>query len=305
MKALGMLKLPLHIQEAMVENQPDVFSLPPGGWAKHGWTYADTDKIDLDLLRDLLDLAWRQVVAPKKLAAAYAAPSREDLNGRRPRNAPAGACRHRRRSAQAPRARRCACRGPRKAAVLFIFFTALMDVIALGIMIPVLPNLIKQFAGGDTALAAQYALGFAVTWGVMQFFCGPIMGMLSDRFGRRPVLLISIFGLGVDYLFMALAPTLAWLFVGRVINGVTSASFSTANAYVADITPPKDRAKAFGMMGAAFGVGFIVGPAIGGALGSINLRFPFYLSAGLALATGSTASSCCRSPCRRSCAPPR
>jgi len=186
-------------------------------------------------------------------------------------------------SAPAPGVGDAPAAGPRKAALLFIFFTALMDVIALGIMIPVLPNLVKQFAGGDTALAAQYTLGFAVTWGTMQFFCGPIMGMLSDRFGRRPVLLISIFGLGVDYLFMALAPTLAWLFVGRVINGVTSASFSTANAYVADITPPKDRAKAFGMMGAAFGVGFIVGPAIGGALGSINLRFPFYLSAGLAL----------------------
>jgi DHA1 family tetracycline resistance protein-like MFS transporter len=173
--------------------------------------------------------------------------------------------------------------GRRKAAVVFIFATALMDVIALGIMIPVLPNLVKQFAGGDTALAAQYALAFAVTWGTMQFFCGPIMGMLSDRFGRRPVLLISIFGLGVDYLFMALAPTLAWLFLGRVINGVTSASFSTANAYVADVTAPQDRAKAFGLMGAAFGIGFLVGPAIGGSLGSINLRLPFYLSADLAL----------------------
>jgi DHA1 family tetracycline resistance protein-like MFS transporter len=173
--------------------------------------------------------------------------------------------------------------GPRKAAVLFIFATALMDVIALGIMIPVLPNLIKQFAGGDTALAAQITLGFSMTWGLMQFFCGPIMGMISDRFGRRPVLLISIFGLGVDYLFMALAPTLGWLFIGRIINGVTSASFSTANAYVADVTAPKDRAKAFGLMGAAFGVGFLVGPAIGGALGQIDLRLPFYVSAGLAL----------------------
>jgi DHA1 family tetracycline resistance protein-like MFS transporter len=162
--------------------------------------------------------------------------------------------------------------GPRKAAVLFIFATALMDVISLGIMIPVLPNLIKQFAGGDTALAAQYTLAFAVTWGLMQFFCSPIVGMLSDRFGRRPVLLVSIFGLGVDYLFMALAPTLRWLFVGRVINGITSASFSTANAYVADITPPQERAKAFGLLGAAFGIGFLVGPAIGGALGDINLR---------------------------------
>jgi DHA1 family tetracycline resistance protein-like MFS transporter len=173
--------------------------------------------------------------------------------------------------------------GPRKAAVLFIFFTALMDVIALGIMIPVLPNLVKQFAGGDTALAAQYTLAFAVTWGVMQFVFSPVIGMLSDRFGRRPVLLISIFGLGIDYLFMALAPSLAWLFVGRVINGITSASFSTANAYVADVTLPQDRAKAFGLMGAAFSFGFLVGPTIGGALATINLRLPFVLSAVLAL----------------------
>ncbi|HEY5288552.1 MAG TPA: TCR/Tet family MFS transporter [Caulobacteraceae bacterium] len=172
---------------------------------------------------------------------------------------------------------------PRKAAVLFIFVTALMDVLALGLMIPVLPNLVKQFAGGDTATAAQYTLLFAVTWGVMQFFFGPIQGMLSDRFGRRPVLLISIFGLGVDYLFMALAPTLAWLYVGRLINGVTSASFSTANAYVADVTAPQDRAKAFGLMGAAFGIGFVLGPGLGGVLGHINLRLPFFFSAGLAL----------------------
>ena len=173
--------------------------------------------------------------------------------------------------------------GPRKAAVVFIFATALMDVISLGIMIPVLPNLIKQFAGGDTALAAQYVLAFAVTWGLMQFLFGPIVGMLSDRFGRRPVLLLSIFGLGVDYIFMAVAPTLQWLFVGRVINGITAASFSTANAYVADVTAPQDRAKAFGMMGAAFGIGFLVGPGIGGVLGNINLRLPFWVAAGLAV----------------------
>jgi DHA1 family tetracycline resistance protein-like MFS transporter len=173
--------------------------------------------------------------------------------------------------------------GPRKAAVLFIFATALMDIISLGIMIPVLPNLVKQFAGGETALAAQYTMAFALTWGLMQFFFGPIVGMLSDRFGRRPVLLMSIFGLGVDYVFMALAPTLSWLFVGRVINGITSASFSTANAYVADVTAPQERAKAFGMLGAAFGVGFLVGPAIGGALGNINLRLPFWAAAGLAV----------------------
>jgi DHA1 family tetracycline resistance protein-like MFS transporter len=173
--------------------------------------------------------------------------------------------------------------GPRKAAVIFIFATALMDVISLGIMVPVLPNLVKQFAGGDTALAAQYTLAFAVTWGLMQFIFSPIVGMLSDRFGRRPVLLVSIFGLGVDYLFMALAPTLGWLFIGRVINGITAASFSTANAYVADVTAPQERAKAFGMLGAAFGVGFLVGPAIGGALGDINIRLPFWAAAGLAL----------------------
>jgi DHA1 family tetracycline resistance protein-like MFS transporter len=174
-------------------------------------------------------------------------------------------------------------KGGRKAAVLFIFATALMDVISLGIMIPVLPNLVKQFAGGDTALAAQYTMAFALTWGLMQFFFGPIVGMLSDRFGRRPVLLMSIFGLGVDYVFMALAPTLNWLFVGRVINGITSASFSTANAYVADVTAPQERAKAFGMLGAAFGIGFLIGPAIGGALGNINLRLPFWAAAGLAI----------------------
>ncbi len=171
----------------------------------------------------------------------------------------------------------------RQAAVRFIFATAVLDIVAMGVMIPVLPNLIRDMAGGDTAVAADYTMIFAVTWGLMQFVCSPILGMLSDRYGRRPVLLISIFGLGIDYLVMALAPNLIWLYVGRVINGITSASFSTANAYVADVTEPQDRAKAFGMMGAAFGIGFIVGPAIGGWLGGYDLRWPFYLSAALAL----------------------
>jgi MFS transporter, DHA1 family, tetracycline resistance protein len=173
--------------------------------------------------------------------------------------------------------------GRRKAAVTFIFITSLLDVVSLGIMIPVLPNLVRQFAGGDTGLAAQYSLVFSLCWGLMQFICSPILGMLSDHYGRRPVLLISIFGLGVDYLFMALAPTLGWLLIGRIINGITAASFSTANAYVADITPPEGRAKAFGLMGAAFGVGFIIGPGLGGVLGEVNLRLPFFLSAALAL----------------------
>lgn len=173
--------------------------------------------------------------------------------------------------------------GRRKAALGFIFATALMDVIALGLMIPVLPNLVKQLVGGDLATATIWTGVFATTWGLLQFFCSPIQGMLSDRFGRRPVLLISIFGLGIDYLFMAFAPTLAWLFVGRLINGVTSASFSTAGAYIADITPPEDRAKNFGLIGAAFSIGFVIGPAIGGYLGEFDLRLPFIVSAGLAL----------------------
>ncbi|CAN5162900.1 tetracycline resistance MFS efflux pump [soil metagenome] len=173
--------------------------------------------------------------------------------------------------------------GRRKAALGFIFATALMDVTALGLMIPVLPNLVKEMAGGDFAQATVITGYFSLCWGILQLFCSPIQGMLSDRFGRRPVLLISIFGLGIDYLFMALSPTLAWLFVGRLINGVTSASFSTAGAYVADITEPKDRAKSFGLMGAAFSLGFIIGPVIGGFLGDISLRLPFYVSAGLAL----------------------
>jgi DHA1 family tetracycline resistance protein-like MFS transporter len=172
----------------------------------------------------------------------------------------------------------------RQAAVRFIFATAVLDIISLGVMIPVLPNLVRQMVGGDTAVAADYTMIFTVTWGVMQFVCSPVLGMLSDRFGRRPVLLISIFGLGLDYLLMALAPNLAWLFVGRLINGITASSFSTANAYIADVTEPEERSKAFGMMGAAFGIGFIVGPAIGGWLGGYDLRWPFYLSAVLALA---------------------
>ena len=171
----------------------------------------------------------------------------------------------------------------RKAAVRFIFITATIDIVALGIMIPVLPHLIKQMAGGDYAMASEINLAFATVFGLMQFFCAPVLGLLSDRFGRRPVLLTSIFGLGVDFLFMAFAPTIRWLFVGRVISGATAASFSTANAYIADVTAPENRAKAFGMMGAAFGLGFTLGPALGGLLTRIDLRLPFFVCAGLAL----------------------
>jgi DHA1 family tetracycline resistance protein-like MFS transporter len=172
-------------------------------------------------------------------------------------------------------------RPKRRAAFGFIFATALMNAISFGIMIPVLPNLIKQFTGGDFAAASLTNVLFATVWGLMQFFCGPILGLLSDRIGRRPVLLISLFGLAVDFLFMALAPSLSWLFVGRVINGMTASSFATAGAYVADVTPPQDRAKTFGWMGSAFSFGFLVGPAFGGLLAEQSLRLPFFVAAGL------------------------
>jgi len=172
----------------------------------------------------------------------------------------------------------------RRAAFGFIFACALMNSVSFGIMIPVLPNLIKEFAGGDTAMASEWNVVFAVTWGIMQFFCGPVLGMLSDRIGRRPVLLISLFGLAVDFMFMAFAPTLMWLFVGRVLNGATAASFSTANAYVADVTPPAERAKTFGWMGSAFSFGFLVGPALGGWLAGYDIRLPFIVAGALTAA---------------------
>ena len=174
----------------------------------------------------------------------------------------------------------------RRAALGFIFAAAVMDIIALGLIIPVLPQLIRRFVGGDFAQAALYVGWFGLIFNFMQFFCSPILGALSDRFGRRPVLLASIFGLAFDYMLMALAPSIGWLFLGRMISGATAASFSTASAYVADITAPENRAKAFGMIGAAFGVGFTVGPAIGGILGHYDLRLPFWFAAGLAMING-------------------
>ena len=171
----------------------------------------------------------------------------------------------------------------RQAALAFIFVTVLIDVIAFGVIIPVLPHLVEQMVGGDLSVAAYWTGVFAFAFAAVQFFSAPVQGALSDRFGRRPVILISCLGLGLDFVFMALAPNLAWLFVGRIISAVTSASFSTANAYIADVTAPEQRAKGFGMIGAAFGLGFIVGPLIGGVLGDINHRLPFWFAAGLAL----------------------
>jgi DHA1 family tetracycline resistance protein-like MFS transporter len=142
---------------------------------------------------------------------------------------------------------------------------------------------VVAFLGGNTARAAEIYGLFATAWALMQFVASPVLGALSDRFGRRPIILLSVAGLGLDYILMALAPTLAWLFVGRVISGVTSASFATAAAYIADVTPPEDRAKSFGFIGAAFGLGFVLGPVMGGLLGTVSPRLPFWVSAALCL----------------------
>ncbi len=170
-----------------------------------------------------------------------------------------------------------------KRALAFIFCTAALDVLALGMMIPVLPRLILEFQGGDATLASGTIGVFLTVWALMQFLFSPLLGSLSDRYGRRPVILISCFGLGLDYVLMALAPSLGWLFVGRVISGVTSATLGTAFAYIADVTPPEARAKAFGLVGGAFGLGFVVGPALGGLMGSLDPRLPFWCSAGACL----------------------
>ena len=169
--------------------------------------------------------------------------------------------------------------GPRRAAVVFILVTVMLDMLALGMVIPVLPLLIESFEGGDTVAAAEMLGVFGTVWALMQFFAAPVLGSLSDHHGRRPIVLLSNLGLGVDYIFMALAPSLGWLFVGRVISGITSASVPTAFAYIADVTPVEKRAKAFGLLGAAFGVGFIVGPALGGVLGHFGPRLPFWVAA--------------------------
>jgi len=172
---------------------------------------------------------------------------------------------------------------PSRAAFAFIFVTVLLDMLALGIIIPVLPRLVVDFMGGDASGAAEVLGIFGTAWALMQFLFSPMVGALSDRFGRRPVILISNIGLGLDYILMAVAPSLWWLFVGRVISGVTAASISAGYAYVADVTPPEQRAARFGMLGVAFGAGFVLGPAIGGLTGAVDPRLPFWIAAALSL----------------------
>ena len=176
--------------------------------------------------------------------------------------------------------------GPRRAAFMFIFIPVVLDMLSLGMILPVLPKLVESFLGGDTARAAEIFGVFGTAWALMQFVFSPLLGALSDSFGRRPLVLISNFGLGLDYVLMALAPNLWWLFAGRVISGITSATVPTAYAYITDVTPPEQRAAKFGMIGAAFGLGFVLGPALGGALSSVDPRLPFWLAAVLSLLNG-------------------
>lgn len=170
-----------------------------------------------------------------------------------------------------------------QAALGFIFITLLIDITGFGIIIPVFPDLIKHLLHGDLSMAARYGGYLTVAYALMQFVFAPVIGNLSDRYGRRPVLLASLLGFGVDYLFLAFAPTIWWLFLGRVIAGITGASYTTATAYIADVSTDENRAKNFGMVGAAFGAGFIIGPFIGGILGDMGMRLPFFASSALAL----------------------
>lgn len=171
----------------------------------------------------------------------------------------------------------------KKAALVFILITVALDMIALGIIIPVLPALVLSFLGGSASRAATWLGIFGTVFALMQFVFSPVLGVISDRVGRRPVILLSNVGLGLDYIVMALAPTIGWLFLGRIISGITAASLTTAMAYISDVTVSEKRAGAFGMIGAAFGLGFIIGPALGGWLGAIDPRLPFWVAGGLSL----------------------
>ncbi len=175
-------------------------------------------------------------------------------------------------------------KSPGRAAFTFILVMVTFDFLAFGIIAPVLPDLIRSFKGGDFGQASAISGYFGLAWATMQFVFSPLLGAWSDRYGRRPIILISCFGLGIDYIFMAVAPSLRWLFVGRLISGITTSNVATAFAYITDVTRPEERARPFGLISAAFGLGFVIGPAVGGYLGSNSLRFPFWVAAGLSLA---------------------
>lgn len=172
----------------------------------------------------------------------------------------------------------------KRRALIFIFVTVMVDIIGLGIIIPVFPSLIEELTGQGLSSASAWGGLLMVSFALMQFLFSPVLGELSDKYGRRPVLLLSLLGLSFDYLLHAFAPTITWLFVGRILAGIGGASYTTANAYIADISTPDEKAKNFGLLGAAFGFGFIIGPAIGGIFGNIDVRLPFYIAAGLSFA---------------------
>ena len=171
----------------------------------------------------------------------------------------------------------------RKPALAFIFITLVLDVLGIGLIIPITPRLIESFQGTGVADASKTYGALVALYSLMQFVFAPILGSLSDRFGRRPVILLSLLGSGLDYLLLAYAPTIGWFFIGRIIAGVTGANFAAASAYIADVSPPEKRAANFGLIGAAFGLGFILGPALGGLLGNIGLRMPFVVAGALTL----------------------
>ena len=170
-----------------------------------------------------------------------------------------------------------------KPAIIFIFITLFLDIFGIGVIVPVLPKLVEQLQHGNVQAAAHAVGWLGALYALMQFVFSPVLGALSDRFGRRPVILASLFGSGIDYLLLAWAPTIGWLYLARIVSGITAANFSAASAYIADVTPPEKRAAGFGMIGAAFGLGFIAGPAIGGLLGTYGLRVPFLVAAGITL----------------------
>lgn len=170
-----------------------------------------------------------------------------------------------------------------KKSLVFIFVTVLVDVIGIGIIIPVLPSLIESLNGDGLSEASKIGGWLIFSYAIMQFFFAPLLGTLSDKFGRKPILLISLFGLGIDYLFHAYAPTIGWLFVGRILAGICGASITVATAYIADVSTPENKAANFGLIGAAFGLGFIIGPVIGGLASSVSIKLPFLIAASMTL----------------------